>query len=241
MRAVALLLAAGRGERLEGADAKAFVELSGRPLLAYAAGTVAFAPAVEGCVVAVPADREDEARRAVEGLADVLAVVPGGSTRQASVRSALRAAPPELEAVVCHDVARPFATPALYAAVLGALAEADGAVPVVGVRDTVKRVREGRVRETIEREGLALAQTPQAFRRAALEEAHRRALEDGMEGTDDAVLLERAGFRVAAVAGERTNLKITEPSDLELAEAMVRAGVVGETLPSGPGDRHRHG
>ena len=123
--------------------------------------------------------------------------------------------------VMCHDAARPFATPALFDRVLGALDGVQGVVPVVPVPDTVKRVEGGVVLRTEPREGLVLAQTPQAFLALALRQAHDRAERDGIEVTDDAAALERAGFRVRAVPGEPGNFKITTPEDLARAEAIA--------------------
>ena len=221
MRAVALLLAAGRGERLAGDRPKAFLEVGGRTLLEHAVAAVEACPDVEGHVVAVPEGWEQEAERIGRRSGKHLAVVRGGPSRRASVGAAMAAVPEGIDVVVCHDVARPLASPELFSAVLAPLDRADGAIPVLPVSDTVKRVAEGAVLETVPREGLALAQTPQAFRREALQAAHAR---DTGEGTDDAVLLERAGFRVAVVPGEPSNLKITVPEDLRLARALLDDG-----------------
>jgi 2-C-methyl-D-erythritol 4-phosphate cytidylyltransferase len=221
MRAVALLLGAGQGERLEGETPKAFVAVAGRTLLAHAVGTVEGCAVVESFVVAAPPGWEARARSAAGPSPKLLEVVTGGESRQASVRRALAAVPASFDAVVCHDVARPFAAPRLFESVLGALGEADGAVPALAVPDTVKRVDDGRVAETLPREGLVLVQTPQAFRRGVLEAAHRAAQEEGFEGTDDAVLLERAGFTVAVVAGDPANVKITSKVDLRVAAVFA--------------------
>lgn len=218
--AVAIVLAAGGGERLGLERPKAFVELAGRPLVAHAVRGALACPAVTLVVVAAPAGGEDLAHAIVEPLG-AHAVVTGGATRQASVRAALTLVPAEAGAIVCHDAARPFATPELFASVLAALVDADGAVPVVPVPDTVKRVADGLVLGTEPREVLALAQTPQAFRAAALREAHARAERDGVEVTDDAAALERAGFRVRTVPGDPANFKITTPEDLARAEAIA--------------------
>ncbi|HZP90218.1 MAG TPA: 2-C-methyl-D-erythritol 4-phosphate cytidylyltransferase [Actinomycetota bacterium] len=216
-RAVAIVLAGGAGERLGERTPKAFVPLGGRPMLVHAATAALACPAVGSIVVAAPEGFEDLAHATLEGVG-AHAVVTGGGTRQASVRAALEAVPAEAGAIVCHDAARPFARPELFAAVLEALAEADGAVPVLPVPDTVKRVRGGLVLRTEPREELALAQTPQAFRAPALREAHRRAAEAGIDLTDDAAVLEWAGFRVRAVPGDPGNFKITTPDDLARAE-----------------------
>jgi 2-C-methyl-D-erythritol 4-phosphate cytidylyltransferase len=224
VRVGALLLGAGLGERLAGRAPKAFADLAGRPLLGYAVATVEACQEVEGYVVAVPQGWEGRAGEIAGGSSKLLATVEGGRTRQESVRAALGALPAAFTAVVCHDVARPLASPRLFAAVLAALANSDGAIPAVPVPDTVKRVDHGRVIETVSREGLMLVQTPQAFRRGPLEAAHRAASEDGFQATDDATLLERAGYRVALVPGDLINLKITRPEDLQLASFLADSG-----------------
>ncbi len=225
---VALLLAAGSGERMGGGPPKAFVEVGGRPLLRRAWEAAAGCRRVGSLVVAVPAGLEDRARQVLP-LDPPVTVVAGGPSRHASVRAALEAVPREAWAVVCHDAARPFAPAGLFDAVLDALGEAEGAVPVLSVPDTVKRVRGGWVEATLPREDLGLAQTPQAFRAEALREAHRRAAEAGLEFTDDAACLEWAGFRVRALPGDPANFKVTTPADLARAEALL-AGA-----PPGPG------
>jgi 2-C-methyl-D-erythritol 4-phosphate cytidylyltransferase len=220
MRAVVIVAAAGSGERLGVPGPKAFVPLVGRPILARAVEAALVCPAVGLVIVAAPPGAEDLAHAIVEPLG-AHAVVTGGATRQASVRAALAAVPEDAPAVLCHDAARALATPALFAAVLEALEGWDGVVPVVPVADTVKRVRGERVVGTEPREELALAQTPQAFVAEALRDAHARAAAAGVEATDDAALLEWAGYRVRAVPGEATNLKITTGADLARAEILL--------------------
>ena len=221
MPSVAILLAAGSGERLGLGRPKAFVELRGRPLLDHALRGVE-ASMVDRCVVAVPPGWEGAATEVTRDLQKPLVVAAGAGTRQASVAAALevlaREWGQEAEVVVCHDVARPFARPSLFSDVIERLVEADGVVPALPVTDTVKRVAGDRVTETVPRAGLVTVQTPQAFRRDALEASHR-AVET--EATDDAALLERAGYTVAVVPGDPGNLKITSPADLELAERLV--------------------
>jgi 2-C-methyl-D-erythritol 4-phosphate cytidylyltransferase len=219
--AVAIVLAAGSGERLGLDRPKAFVELAGRPILAHAVAAALDCPGISAVVVAVPPGAADRAREIVEPFGSH-AVVEGGPTRRASVRAALEAVPADVDVVVCHDAARPFATPGLFGRVLEALDGVDGVVPVVQVPDTVKRVEGGgMVLATEPREGLALAQTPQAFLAPALRGAHERAERDGVEVTDDAAALERAGLRVRAIPGEPGNFKITTGEDLARAEAIA--------------------
>jgi 2-C-methyl-D-erythritol 4-phosphate cytidylyltransferase len=219
----ALLLGGGRGERLSGPDPKAFALLDGRTLLELAVSTVEACPRVEGFVVVAPEGWEGRARTIVGPRPRLVDVVAGGETRQDSVRLGLAALPEAFDVVICHDVARPLASAALFDAVLDALAGTEGAVPSVPVDDTVKRVDDGMVAETLHRDGLVLVQTPQAFTREALTAAHRAAEADGFAGSDDAALLERAGFRVAVVPGEPANIKITRPEDLMVASALSRA------------------
>jgi 2-C-methyl-D-erythritol 4-phosphate cytidylyltransferase/2-C-methyl-D-erythritol 2,4-cyclodiphosphate synthase len=215
--AVAVVLAAGSGERLGSSAPKAFIGVRGRPMLAYAAGAALACHGIAWVVAAVPPGFEDLAHATLEPIGSH-AVVTGGSSRQASVRAALAAIPEDAPVIVCHDAARPFASAVLFRAVLDALDDADGAVPVVPVSDTMKRVRGGLVVATEPREDLASAQTPQAFRAPALRDAHARALEANLEFTDDAAALEWAGYRVRAVPGEEGNFKITTAADLARAE-----------------------
>jgi 2-C-methyl-D-erythritol 4-phosphate cytidylyltransferase len=231
---VAIVLGAGAGTRLGAPTSKAFVPLAGRPLLAHALERVASVEEVEGVVLVVAEGDVGRARvlaAQVPGLR-VEAVVPGGRTRQESVRLGLEAVPAGARVVVCHDAARPFATPELFRRVLLALRSADGAVPVVPSTDSVKRVRDGLVVESLPREEVAFAQTPQAFRAPALREAHRLALRSGLEATDDAALVEAAGFSVVAVEGEASNFKVTTPEDLARAEQVLASGAL---LPAAPG------
>ncbi|HET7236993.1 MAG TPA: 2-C-methyl-D-erythritol 4-phosphate cytidylyltransferase [Actinomycetota bacterium] len=218
--AVAIVLAAGSGERLGLDRPKAFVELAGRPMLVHAVAAALDCPGISAVVVAAPPGAEDLAHAIVEPFGSH-AVVEGGSTRRASVRAALEAVPGDVALVVVHDAARPFATSGLFGRVLEQLAGVDGVVPVVPVPDTVKRVDNGMVVTTEPRDGLVLAQTPQAFLAIALREAHERAERDDVEVTDDAMALERAGFRVRAIAGEPGNFKITTAEDLARAEAVA--------------------
>jgi 2-C-methyl-D-erythritol 4-phosphate cytidylyltransferase/2-C-methyl-D-erythritol 2,4-cyclodiphosphate synthase len=155
-------------------------------------------------------------------------VVPGGATRRQSVRSGLEAAPTGVDAIVCHDSARPFASPDLFARVTAGLGQAHGVVPVVSSPDTIKVVREGRVVETIPRDHSGLVQTPQAFHEEVLRSVHETEWPPDLEATDDAMLLELAGFQVAAVGGEVSNFKITTPEDLRRAAWVIAVGAKSE-------------
>jgi 2-C-methyl-D-erythritol 4-phosphate cytidylyltransferase len=149
----------------------------------------------------------------------VAAAVVGGATRSDSVRAGLAAVPEGAEIVLVHDAARPLASHALFAAVIDAVrAGADGAVPAVPVPDTIKRVEDGKVVATLDREGLVAVQTPQAFRADVL----RAALAGGAQATDEAALVEAAGGKVVVVPGDPLNLKITTPHDLARAGWVMR-------------------
>lgn len=222
MRAAAVILAAGAGRRLGAEVPKAFLSLGGRPILAAAAAAAAASPVISSLVVAAPPGYERDARACVEVLEVRTAVVTGGRTRQASVRAALAELASDVTVVAVHDAARPFAPPDLFTTVVTAVTEdVDGAVPVLPVTDTVKRVVEGRVLETVDRASLGLAQTPQAFRVDALRAAHEAAAEAGTSVTDDAMLLEEMG-RVIAVRGDPGNFKVT--TMLDLVQARARLG-----------------
>ena len=174
-------------------------------MLAVAAAAAAASPAIAAIVVTAPVGYEDEAHACLEGLPVPATVVNGGATRQASVRAALAVLDgPEIVAV--HDAARPFAPPDLFTEVVRAVAAgADGAIPVVAVADTVKRLDGLRVVDTVTRDDLGLAQTPQAFLVAALRAAHDEAIHAGYDVTDDAMLLEQVGSVVAIPGDPRTS------------------------------------
>jgi 2-C-methyl-D-erythritol 4-phosphate cytidylyltransferase len=207
--AVALLVAAGSGERLGAGRPKAFVVLAGRPMIEWSLDALR-AAGVDAIVVAAPAGHD------VEGCV----TVPGGATRSESVRAALAAAPPG--DVVVHDAARPLVTPEHVTAALAALADADCAVAAAPITDTVKEAGGDRlVTATLDRTRLWAIQTPQAFRREALERALAVPDEVLAQATDDAWLVERTGGTVRVVESSPANFKVTTPYDLEIAEHLL--------------------
>jgi 2-C-methyl-D-erythritol 4-phosphate cytidylyltransferase len=220
----AIVPAGGLGARMGSRRPKQYLRLGPVPILVATLRALAGAHSLYRIVVAVPAAHVEATRRllARRRVPKIGEVVAGGVDRQESVWRALQRVPEEAGSVLVHDAVRPFVTPALVERVLAA-ATGGAATCGVPVRETVKRVREGAIEATIERGGLWLTQTPQAFRRALLWEAHEKARRDGFAGTDDAVLVERLGMMVAMVPGLAQNLKITTPEDLRTARAWARS------------------
>ena len=214
----AVLAAAGRGERLGDDRPKAFARLGDLPLVAEPLRRLDDSDWIDGIVVAAPPDWEEPCIVLAEqlGAGKVSTVVTGGETRAASVRTALAEVPEDAAVVLVHDAARPLVSDEVIGRVLAPLSEGyDGAVPVIQVSDTVKRVRGDEVVETVEREGLVLTQTPQAF----LADGLRRAAAG--EGTDCAALVEARGGRITVVEGDPHLLKVTTREDLELVESWL--------------------
>lgn len=221
MTTAAVLVAAGRGERLGVGGPKALLPLGGRTLLEHALDGLTGA-GVERIVVVHPPGVGDTAAQLAPGTDRVV----GGDTRTASVRAGLAALGDEVGVVAVHDAARPLTPVAVIRAVLAAVVDdVVAAAPALPVPDTLKRVAAGEVVETVDREGLMAVQTPQAFRREVLEVALAR----GGEATDDLALVEAllveggAHGRIVTVPGSARGLKITWPDDLELAEALCRS------------------
>jgi 2-C-methyl-D-erythritol 4-phosphate cytidylyltransferase/2-C-methyl-D-erythritol 2,4-cyclodiphosphate synthase len=238
---MALVVAAGRGTRFGGRRPKQYETLAGRPLLHHGLAALAGHPAIAGVRAVIHADDRALYERAAEGLA-LLDPVPGGASRQDSARLGLESleglAPKH---VLIHDGARPLLPAAVIERVLRALEHSQGAIAALPVTDTLKREANGRVAETVAREGLWRAQTPQGFHFSAILAAHRAAA--GAELTDDAAVAEHAGLPVALVQGAPENLKVTTPEDLARAEAILArpGGAAQETRTGGGFDVHRFG
>ena len=221
MRIAAILVAAGTGSRFGGDTPKQFLRLAGKPVIRHAAEALlphvmALQPVGDGVAIGA----------ALAGLA-TLPTVAGGATRQASVAAgleALAALAPDI--VLVHDAARPFLPPGTIPALLEALRTHDGAIPAAPVADTLKKVAAGRIEQTVARDGLFRAQTPQAFRFDVLRALHTSAGQGdaGPAMTDDAALLEAAGYKVAIVPGSDDNIKLTYAEDhVRLERALFGA------------------
>jgi 2-C-methyl-D-erythritol 4-phosphate cytidylyltransferase/2-C-methyl-D-erythritol 2,4-cyclodiphosphate synthase len=235
----AVVVAAGSSTRAGPGAPKPWRSLGGRPILRWSVEALSRAGAREIIVVTAP-ERTADADEALAGLAGWKAVA-GGATRAESVQAGLAAlAPSDEEAVLVHDAARPFVTSAHVQSLLVALAEADGAVPALPVADTLKRGVDI-VAETVSRDGLWRAQTPQAFRLRTLRQAYGAWPADA-EPTDDAAVVERAGGKVALVPGDPLLMKLTYPEDFAMAEQLaggrriVRTGFGVDAHRWGPGE-----
>jgi 2-C-methyl-D-erythritol 4-phosphate cytidylyltransferase len=216
----AVLAAAGKGERLGLDRPKAFAKLGDRALIEEVLERLDGCEWIEGIVVAAPPGWEEPCILAAEQVAatKVAETVTGGETRAGSVRNALDEVPAEANVILVHDAARPLVTDDVIERVITGLADGwDGAVPALPVKDTVKRVDGDAVVETVARDQLAAAQTPQAFVAVVL----RRALALGEEASDCAALVEAAGGRVRTVEGDPRLIKITDATDLALVESWL--------------------
>lgn len=248
-RVAALIVAAGAGQRFGGALPKVFVPLAGRPILCWAVQAYADHPDIDTVAVVVAPGQETLARDALEALGAAcqreIMIVAGGSERRQSVLSGLRALqalrPLQPDLVAIHDGARPLVTPAIIDDSLRVCREHGAALAAVAATDTVKRVADDRVIETIDRREVFLAQTPQTFRFELILAAHEQAEAEGWPVTDDAMLLERLGHAVHVSRSEARNLKVTTPGDLARAEALLRRHGDGTGPPEAGAPRVGHG
>lgn len=233
--AIALVPAAGLGTRFHEGGPKALVLLAGKPLLVHVLERLHASGRVTEAVVAVPPGSEDAFRAALAAAPLPCRLVGGGVERRESVANALEASGAKDEALVLvHDAARPLIDPVEAAAVVDAAALQGAAIAGHAMVDTVKRIKSGKVLETVPRHDLITATTPQVFRAGLLRKAY--AGSPGAVVTDDAQLVERAGGSVAVVLTSRWNLKITYPEDLAWAEALLSGGPpsgVPRTPPAG--------
>jgi 2-C-methyl-D-erythritol 4-phosphate cytidylyltransferase len=220
----AILAAAGRGDRLGLDRPKAFAPLNDRPLIAESLERLDASDWVEGIVVAAPPEWEEPCILVAEEVAagKVAATVTGGASRSESVRLALAGVPEEATVVLVHDAARPLVTGAVIERVVTALSDGwDGAVPVLPISDTIKRVDGEAIAETLDRDGLVVSQTPQAFVAPVLRDAFSTLQQTVTKSTDCASLVEVKGGRVRAVEGDARLLKVTTPADLELVASWL--------------------
>jgi 2-C-methyl-D-erythritol 4-phosphate cytidylyltransferase len=230
MKTAAVIVAAGRSERFGGPVPKQYHQVAGRPVLAWTIARFEAAASIDNILLVVAEDQLLYVGEKVVdpfGYTKVTKIVPGGTSRQESVFNGLTRLPVSTELVAIHDGARPLTNPADIDAVV-AVAERDGAAMLATkVTDTVKRAKDSYVLSTLDRSELWLAQTPQVFGYDMIIEAHRRAAEEAREVTDDAGLIESAGFKVRLIEPKNPNQKITTREDLKAA-SMFLVGEVNE-------------
>ena len=224
MRVVAIIPAAGEGHRMGGTVEKQFLHLQGIPVIAHTLGVFDKSPEVDGVVLVVAPQQRQALKERILGpypCRKLLEVVDGGSERQDSVARGLEAVPGDSQLIVVHDGVRPLVSVDLLGAVLKAANDHGAALAAIPAGDTVKRAKEEVVVETLKRETIWLAQTPQAFQANLLRLAYEKASRDKMMVTDDAALVESLGVSVYLVPGSPENIKVTTPTDLVVAEAIL--------------------
>lgn len=222
MNYTVVLPAAGSGKRMGAEGNKLFLNLRGKPILAHTLEVFQQDAWCEQIILAIKEEERSDVEACIRHyhLTKVTKLVAGGKERQHSVYEALKAAN-GAELVLVHDAARPFIHQRVIHQLVEAAAEKGGAVAAVKAKDTMKRVVNGRIEETIDRETLWAIQTPQAFRYELLLNAARDAGEQGFIGTDEAMLAERAGLPVYIVESSYDNQKMTTPEDLVLGELIL--------------------
>lgn len=203
---------------------KLLLPLLGQPVLSWTLLAAQRASTIEWIgIIGQPYDWPDfQQIVAALGLEDTVHLIPGGDTRQASVYCGLQALPAKAQQVLIHDGARCLVTPELFDRCAAALEDCPGLIAAVPVKDTIKVVEAGVVTQTPDRSGLWAAQTPQGFQVELLRQCHEKGLQNGWEVTDDAALFEQCGLPVTLVPGEETNLKVTTPVDLAIAEFILK-------------------
>jgi 2-C-methyl-D-erythritol 4-phosphate cytidylyltransferase/2-C-methyl-D-erythritol 2,4-cyclodiphosphate synthase len=225
MHVTAIIAAGGAGRRLGAAVPKQLIELGGRSMLQRCVETFDRHPRVHDVIVVLPADLAADPPAWLTPSSPRVRIVPGGARRQDSVANGFDALAESCELVLVHDAARPFVTDAVITRAIDAAAEHGAAIAALPVSDTVKRIApdagSNRIVETVPRETVFLAQTPQAFRRDVLSDAVRLG-RSGVEATDEAALAERAGHVVRVVEGDPGNVKVTTARDLDVAVERTR-------------------
>jgi len=225
MKVSVIIPAAGQGRRMEAGVSKQFLLLGGEPILKRTLEVFLNEPSVSAVTLVVPeADVEAVSGEFGGGRGKLSEVVAGGKERQDSVHNGLKSLSADTDVVLVHDGVRPFVTPQMIRAAARAALDHGAAVAAIPVNDTLKRVdARGVIDGGVSREGLWRMQTPQAFRYPLLLRAFDKARQDGFYGTDEVSLVERLGQEVFVVAGAESNIKITRPEDLALAEILLVA------------------
>jgi len=221
-----LIPAAGMGKRMGSNRNKLLLELRSQSLLSWTLLAAEVAPSISWMgIISQPTDWQDfQDIISQYQLTKPVEFIKGGSTRQESVYNGLQALPADARKVLIHDGARCLATPNLFDRCAAAMANCAGLIAAVPVKDTIKVVdQSGTIQSTPDRSQLWAAQTPQGFDVNLLKQCHQRGINEGWEVTDDAALFEKCGLKVQIVEGEETNLKVTTPQDLAIAEFILES------------------
>jgi 2-C-methyl-D-erythritol 4-phosphate cytidylyltransferase len=223
MKIGAIIAAAGAGRRMKADRPKQFLALDGVSILVLTLRKFDASPSIDHIVIASPREAVGEVRQmaADAGLTKAVTAIEGGERRQDSVAIAMSHLARETQMVAVHDGVRPFVSLEDIDRVTGVAATTGAAILAVPITDTVKEVERDLVKSTLRREHLVMVQTPQVFRIDILQEAFDQARRDGYYGTDEASLVERAGYAVSVVRGSERNIKITRPDDLSLAKFLL--------------------
>ena len=227
----AVVVAAGRGVRMGAAVNKVLLPLCGEPVIRHAVRAFCEADEIDGVVVVASADETEQMRAALCGLEKVCAIVPGGSTRQESVKNGLDALPKEARIALVHDGARPLISRELIARCIRQTEDCGSAVVCTPVTDTVKVEKDGCVVRTLDRSQLRAVQTPQCFFAGELKAAYEAAARDGVSVTDDASVMEHAGHSVHLLESSEVNFKLTTPENLRRAEDIIGERKFMQRLP----------
>jgi 2-C-methyl-D-erythritol 4-phosphate cytidylyltransferase len=224
----AIIVAAGKGRRMHAGTRKQYLTVAGRTVLGHTLKKFDVCDDVDSIYLVVPEEDFDYCREKVLSPANLRKpthLVVGGKQRQNSVFNGLKALEQKRGLVVVHDGVRPLIEPQQISSCIAEAQESGACILGIPAFDTIKRVDDANTIEaTINRECLWLAQTPQVFRYKILHRAHQKAISDGFAGTDDALLVERIGYRVKIITGSKTNLKITTTEDLAIAQALLEDG-----------------
>ncbi len=224
MKTKAIIVAAGRGERIEGNIPKQFIQIKKKPVLAYTVEKFERCELVDEIVLVVPEDYMSFCSYNVIDVYDfrkVKRILSGGRERQDSAYKGLSALPGNTDMVVIHDGVRPFVSSEKIRMMIELCEKEKAVILALPIKETVKEVEDEYVITTLNRGKLWIAQTPQVFEYKLISDAYRKAIEDGFVGTDDSSLVERLGFKVKVLEGEYENIKITSAKDLALAERIL--------------------
>jgi 2-C-methyl-D-erythritol 4-phosphate cytidylyltransferase len=237
MKADAVIVSAGKGLRFMEGKKKQFHSLGGKPILAHTLDKFETCPLIRSILLVVGQEDMDYCLKEIiehYKFQKVSQIVPGGKRRQESVKNGIDALPKDADVVAIHDGVRPFVTKAMIEDTIHSAERVGAVVLAMPVKDTIKVSNpDGTVLKTLDRESLWQIQTPQTFRVSVIKEAHYRAAEDGFVGTDDASLVERLGVKVHILPGSYTNIKITTPEDLFLANLFLKTDILSKEEPTG--------